>query len=378
MQQFAYTTGKNATDSALIIDAMDLLYTGNLDGFCLVSSDSDFTKLASRLRESGKTVYGFGEPKTPEVAGGGVRQVRLPRRAAPRREVRAAQRGDRPSLTRPARRTTAELRSDAKLVRLLREGIDASSDDEGWAHLGGVGHVRRQAGLGLRPPQLGLRQARRPRHGDRAVRRRAGLRAGRPVREKPKGQPAAAAVPAVGPAAARGRPPRSRRRRLLPPPPDPARRPVERRRSRTARRHPAATETSSAAAPRLGEHQREDEGDHHRDHDLRRHRDPVGAEQQGRQQGRGQRQSQHRDAHRADAHGDRRAPGSSPAGGTPRRPSRRRRTSPGRPGRRGRRSTTARRRASCRRPAAPGRRASSRRRPPPGRAGRPGPRTAPR
>ena len=66
MQQFAYTTGKNATDSALIIDAMDLLYTGNLDGFCLVSSDSDFTKLASRLRESGKTVYGFGEPRTPQ------------------------------------------------------------------------------------------------------------------------------------------------------------------------------------------------------------------------------------------------------------------------------------------------------------------------
>ena len=65
MQQFAYTTGKNATDSALIIDAMDLLYAGNLDGFCLVSSDSDFTKLASRLRESGKTVYGFGEPRTP-------------------------------------------------------------------------------------------------------------------------------------------------------------------------------------------------------------------------------------------------------------------------------------------------------------------------
>ena len=63
MQQFAYTTGKNATDSALIIDAMDLLYTGNLDGFCIVSSDSDFTKLASRLRESGKTVYGFGEPE---------------------------------------------------------------------------------------------------------------------------------------------------------------------------------------------------------------------------------------------------------------------------------------------------------------------------
>jgi len=66
IQQFGYTKGKNATDSALIIDAMDLLYTGRFDGFCLVSSDSDFTKLAARIRESGLTVYGFGEKKTPD------------------------------------------------------------------------------------------------------------------------------------------------------------------------------------------------------------------------------------------------------------------------------------------------------------------------
>lgn len=66
MQQFAYTKGKNSTDSAFIIDAMDLLYAGNVDGFCLVSSDSDFTRLATRLREAGKVVYGFGERKTPE------------------------------------------------------------------------------------------------------------------------------------------------------------------------------------------------------------------------------------------------------------------------------------------------------------------------
>jgi uncharacterized LabA/DUF88 family protein len=65
MQQFRYTTGKNATDSAMIIDAMDLLYTDRFDGFCIVTSDSDFTRLASRLRESGMTVYGFGERKTP-------------------------------------------------------------------------------------------------------------------------------------------------------------------------------------------------------------------------------------------------------------------------------------------------------------------------
>ncbi len=66
IQQFGYTSGKNATDSAMIIDAMDLLYTGPFDGFCIASSDSDFTRLAARLRESGKLVYGFGEMKTPK------------------------------------------------------------------------------------------------------------------------------------------------------------------------------------------------------------------------------------------------------------------------------------------------------------------------
>src|SRR3954464_10708665 len=65
LQQFAYTTGKNSTDSALIIDAMDLLYSGNLDAFAIVSSDSDFTRLATRIRESGKTVYGLGRRRTP-------------------------------------------------------------------------------------------------------------------------------------------------------------------------------------------------------------------------------------------------------------------------------------------------------------------------
>ena len=66
IQQFAYTSGKNATDTAMVIDAMDLLYSGRFDGFCIVSSDSDFTRLAARIRESGLTVYGFGERKTPK------------------------------------------------------------------------------------------------------------------------------------------------------------------------------------------------------------------------------------------------------------------------------------------------------------------------
>jgi uncharacterized LabA/DUF88 family protein len=67
IQQYSYTTGKNATDSAMIIDAMDILYSGSVDGFCLVSSDSDFTRLASRLRESGMDVVGMGESKTPKA-----------------------------------------------------------------------------------------------------------------------------------------------------------------------------------------------------------------------------------------------------------------------------------------------------------------------
>ena len=148
IQQFNYTTGKNATDSALIIDAMDLLYTGNLDGFCLVSSDSDFTKLASRLRESGKTVYGFGEPKTPHsLVAACDKFVYLDvLRRAEKSGASSPEAEETPAARAPSRRTTAELRGDAKLVRLLREGVDASSDDEGWANLGTMGnHVNKQA-----------------------------------------------------------------------------------------------------------------------------------------------------------------------------------------------------------------------------------------
>ena len=83
-QQFAYTTGKNASDIALVIDAMDLLHSGRLDGFCLVSSDSDFTRLASRLREQGADVFGFGEQKTPESFPSGVPQVHLHRKLVTR------------------------------------------------------------------------------------------------------------------------------------------------------------------------------------------------------------------------------------------------------------------------------------------------------
>ena len=139
MQQFAYTTGKNSTDSALIIDAMDLLYTGNLDGFCLVSSDSDFTKLASRLRESGKSVYGFGEPRTPRsLVAACDKFVYLD-------VLRTSVEQERPSEKTPVstarvRNSASQLRGDTKLLKLLRDGTHAASDDDGWADLGGVGN----------------------------------------------------------------------------------------------------------------------------------------------------------------------------------------------------------------------------------------------
>jgi len=129
IQQFAYTTGKNATDSAMIIDAMDLLYTGNFDGFCIVSSDSDFTKLASRIRESGLLVYGFGEQKTPSAFVSACDKFIFT-------EVLKAKTDENETI---AKKSSAELKQDSKLIGLLRNAVDASSDESGWAHLGHVG-----------------------------------------------------------------------------------------------------------------------------------------------------------------------------------------------------------------------------------------------
>jgi hypothetical protein len=129
MQQFAYTKGKNATDSAMIIDAMDLLYTGNFNGFCIVTSDSDFTKLASRIREAGLLVYGFGEQKTPSAFVSACDKFIYT-------EVLRAKTDESEAI---AKKSSSELKQDAKLVNLLRNAVDASSDDSGWAQLGPVG-----------------------------------------------------------------------------------------------------------------------------------------------------------------------------------------------------------------------------------------------
>jgi uncharacterized LabA/DUF88 family protein len=136
VQQFRYTVGKNATDSAMIIDAMDLLYAKRFEGFCLVSSDSDFTRLASRIREEGVLVYGFGEKKTPKAFVSACDKFIFT-------EVLRFQESAEPAV-KP--RTSNELKRDAKLVALLRNALEAASDESGWAHLGAVGsNIAKQA-----------------------------------------------------------------------------------------------------------------------------------------------------------------------------------------------------------------------------------------
>jgi hypothetical protein len=126
MQQFANTRGKNATDSALIIDAMDLLHTRGLDGFCIVSSDSDFTGLARRIREDGRLVIGFGEKKTPKAF------------------VAACDRFVHTELldagaVKPPGKAAPAPKDDRRLVALIRRAVEDASDDTGWAPLGAVG-----------------------------------------------------------------------------------------------------------------------------------------------------------------------------------------------------------------------------------------------
>ncbi len=131
IQQFAYTRGKNATDSAMIIDAMDLLYTETMDGFCVVSSDSDFTRLSARIREAGLIVYGFGEQKTPKAFVGACDRFIFTEIL--RKEDEKDEGGGTP------RKSARELKSDSRLVNLLRNATEDSADETGWANLGTVG-----------------------------------------------------------------------------------------------------------------------------------------------------------------------------------------------------------------------------------------------
>lgn len=134
IQQYSYTTGKNSSDSALIIDAMDILYTGRVDGFCIVSSDSDFTKLAIRLREAGMKVFGLGEQKTPSAF----------RSACDKfiyieilKEIEDTPEKDKKSLPKKGKRIS---KPDNSLIIFLKSSVNDIADENGWAFLGELGN----------------------------------------------------------------------------------------------------------------------------------------------------------------------------------------------------------------------------------------------
>lgn len=146
IQQFGYTKGKNSTDSAMIIDAMDLLYSGRFDGFCIVSSDSDFTRLASRIREGGLNVYGFGEEKTPKSFISVCDKFIYTEILQNIDENDSENNDIKEKKPQVKQKSTNELKMDTRLVNLLRSAVIASMDEEGWAFLGEVGqHITKQS-----------------------------------------------------------------------------------------------------------------------------------------------------------------------------------------------------------------------------------------
>jgi len=138
IQQYSYTTGKNSSDSALIIDAMDLLYSKRVNGFCIVSSDSDFTRLATRLREAGMLVIGIGERKTPKpfiTACDKFIYIEILKRES---RSSTKENGKRASSSKSSSSSVNKI--DRELVELIKESIDEISDENGWAFLGSLGN----------------------------------------------------------------------------------------------------------------------------------------------------------------------------------------------------------------------------------------------
>jgi uncharacterized protein (TIGR00288 family) len=138
MQQYDYSKGKNASDMAMVIDALALLYTDRPDAFGIVSSDADFTPLVMHLREKGAAVYGFGARKTPEPFVNACSRFLFLDKLAPEREGEPNDDKEAGGAA-PLRVPSAQLRQDAKLVTLLRNAVAAAQDDEGWARVGDVG-----------------------------------------------------------------------------------------------------------------------------------------------------------------------------------------------------------------------------------------------
>jgi NYN domain-containing protein/OST-HTH/LOTUS domain-containing protein len=148
-QQFAYTTGKNASDIALVIDAMDLLHSGRFDGFCLVSSDSDFTRLASRLREEGADVYGFGARKTPEAFRQACRRFIYTENLLPEAEALAEAPGGAP---------TAAIQPTSAAVTILDKAIAQMDAEDGWIGLGVLGRRLANIASDFDPRSYGFRK----------------------------------------------------------------------------------------------------------------------------------------------------------------------------------------------------------------------------
>ena len=147
MQQYSYTTGKNSTDSAMIIDAMDILYSGTVDGYCIVSSDSDFTRLAARLRESGMQVIGMGESKTPKPFISACNQFKYldllySNQQEEKQEVSEKAPKTRSTESTPHRQKSAEKKNNRELDHIrytINSILDKFSDEDGWLFIGKLG-----------------------------------------------------------------------------------------------------------------------------------------------------------------------------------------------------------------------------------------------
>ncbi len=138
VQQYSYTSGKNATDSAMIIDAMDILYTGRVDGFCIVSSDSDFTRIATRLREAGMKVFGIGEKKTPlPFISACDKFIYLEILKAPQELLKNPEPSKGSKTAPPENEVIRPV--DKGLIRLITDSINDIADEDGWAFLGNLG-----------------------------------------------------------------------------------------------------------------------------------------------------------------------------------------------------------------------------------------------
>jgi uncharacterized LabA/DUF88 family protein len=136
----------------MIIDAMDLLYREKLDGFCIVSSDSDFTRLAARLRESGRAVYGFGEKKTPRAF------VSVCDKFIYTEILKDSQEEDDAEDAKPVSRPKKEFKVDRKLLKLLRDAVDDLAEESGWAYLGGVGQKINNRSADFDPRNYGFKK----------------------------------------------------------------------------------------------------------------------------------------------------------------------------------------------------------------------------